>query len=131
MKVSTLITIDPELMKMAKEKGINMSGTLNQLLREHFRMDKILEAKRIEEEIIRLQAQQKKDIEEREAYEKAKKQRDAELLDRLKENPKFIEFMKTFSDETSPDEIMAFVRVLINEGFKIGFIELERILKNG
>lgn len=125
MKIRVDLTIDEELFKLAKEKRINLSGTFNHLLREYFKLDKILEEKKLEQEIIKLQQIQK----ENEEYEKAKLKRNIHLFEELNKNEKWLKFMETYNKDTSPEELMAIAKEMKSEGFPVGFMEIKRVLE--
>jgi post-segregation antitoxin (ccd killing protein) len=134
MKGLITINVDTELIKLARERGLNISGTLNRLLRDYFKLDKILEEQRLNEEITRLQTLREQQDKEKEDYENAKQNQIKELLQELEKNDKWNKFIKNYNPQTTPDEIMEAARELRLEGFKVGFSEIQKVLeliKNG
>lgn len=119
MKSKVTILLDGDTLSMAKQAQINLSGTLNRLLREYFKLDKILEAKRQEEEELRLEKERQRIEEERQKYLDGRKKESLLLLEQLNKSQTWINGNK--------EDLISLVKPLRAEGFKVGYTELQRV----
>lgn len=121
MKTMVTITMDEELMKMAREKGINISGTFNKLLRDYLRIEKVVEEKRVEEDIVRLQEQKRIYETEREILKK-------QSAEELSKSEVFQELKLIHTKEMTFDDVVPYIRRMRDEGYKVGYMEVLEVL---